>query len=198
MPDKWEYPWFAAWDLAFHCVSIALIAPWFAKENLWFMLFEQFQHPNGQIPAYEREFSDLNPPVHAWACWQVYRLEEQRTGKADREFLEKCFQKLLINFAWWINKVDSQGANVFEGGFLGLDNITVLDRSEELPDGAILEQSDATGWMGFFCLHLMRMALELAKENRVYEGMATKFFEHFVYIGAAMKKMGGAQLSALG
>ncbi len=198
MPDKWEYPWFAAWDLAFHCVSIALIDPWFAKEDLWFMLFEQFQHPNGQIPAYEREFSDLNPPVHAWACWQVYRLEEQRTGKADREFLEKCFQKLLINFAWWINKVDSQGANVFEGGFLGLDNITVLDRSEELPDGAILEQSDATGWMGFFCLHLMRMALELAKENRVYEGMATKFFEHFVYIGAAMKKTGGAQLSALG
>lgn len=191
MPDKWEYPWFAAWDLAFHCVAIALIDPWFAKENLWFMLFEQFQHPNGQIPAYEWEFSDLNPPVHAWACWRVYLLEKERTGKADREFLEKCFQKLLINFAWWVNKVDSQGANVFEGGFLGLDNITVLDRSEQLPDGAILEQSDATGWMGFFCLHLMRMALELAKENRVYEGLATKFFEHFVYIGAAMKKMGG-------
>ena len=191
MPDKWEYPWFAAWDLAFHCVAIALIDPWFSKENLWFMLFEQFQHPNGQIPAYEWEFSDLNPPVHAWACWRVYQLEQERTGKADRGFLEKCFQKLLINFAWWVNKVDSQGANVFEGGFLGLDNITVLDRSEELPDGAILEQSDATGWMGFFCLHLMRMALELAKENRVYEGLATKFFEHFVYIGAAMKKMGG-------
>ena len=198
MPDKWEYPWFAAWDLAFHCVAIALIDPWFSKENLWFMLFEQFQHPNGQIPAYEWEFSDLNPPVHAWACWRVYQLEQERTGKADRGFLEKCFQKLLINFAWWVNKVDSQGANVFEGGFLGLDNITVLDRSEELPDGAILEQSDATGWMGFFCLHLMRMALELAKENRVYEGLATKFFEHFVYIGAAMKKMGGAQLSVMG
>jgi hypothetical protein len=191
MPDKWEYPWFAAWDLAFHCVAIALVDPVFAKENLWVLLFEQFQHPNGQIPAYEWEFSDLNPPVHAWGCWRVYNIEKERTGKGDREFLEKCFQKLLINFAWWVNKVDSQGMNVFEGGFLGLDNITVVDRSERLPDGAILEQSDATGWMGFFCLHMMRMAIELAAENRVYEGMATKFFEHFIYIGGAMKKMGG-------
>ncbi|HJR58017.1 MAG TPA: hypothetical protein VJ813_01410 [Vicinamibacterales bacterium] len=191
MPDKWEYPWFAAWDLAFHCVAIALVDPTFAKENLWVLLFEQFQHPNGQIPAYEWEFSDLNPPVHAWGCWRVYNIEKQRTGKGDVEFLEKCFQKLLINFAWWVNKVDSQGMNVFEGGFLGLDNITVVDRSEKLPDGAILEQSDATGWMGFFCLHMMRIALELAEHNRVYEGMATKFFEHFIYIGGAMKKMGG-------
>jgi len=191
MPDKWEYPWFAAWDLAFHCVAIALVDPAFAKENLWVLLFEQFQHPNGQIPAYEWEFSDLNPPVHAWACWRVYNVEKERSGHADTEFLEKCFQKLLINFAWWVNKVDSQGMNVFEGGFLGLDNITVVDRSEKLPDGAILEQSDATGWMGFFCLHMMRIAIELAKTNKVYESMATKFFEHFIYIGGAMKRMGG-------
>jgi hypothetical protein len=191
MPDKWEYPWFAAWDLAFHCVAIALVDPAFAKENLWVLLFEQFQHPNGQIPAYEWEFSDLNPPVHAWACWRVYNLEKERTGAGDRAFLEKCFQKLLINFAWWVNKVDSQGMNVFEGGFLGLDNITVVDRSEKLPDGAILEQSDATGWMGFFCLHMMRIAIELAASNAVYESMATKFFEHFIYIGGAMKRMGG-------
>ena len=191
MPDKWEYPWFAAWDLAFHCVAIALVDPAFAKDNLWLLLFEQFQHPNGQIPAYEWEFSDLNPPVHAWACWRVYQIEKDRTGTADAEFLEKCFQKLLINFAWWVNKVDSQGLNVFEGGFLGLDNITVVDRSEKLLDGAILEQSDATGWMGFFCLHMMRIAIELAAHNRVYEAMATKFFQHFIYIGGAMKKMGG-------
>jgi len=191
LPDKWEYPWFAAWDLAFHCVSLALVDPEFAKDNLWLLLFEQFQHPNGQLPAYEWEFSDLNPPVHAWACWRVYSLEKARTGECDRQFLERSFHKLLINFAWWVNKVDSQGLNVFEGGFLGLDNITVVDRSERLPDGAILEQSDATGWMGFFCLNMMRIALELAHENRAYETMATKFFEHFVYIGGAMKKMGG-------
>ena len=191
MPDKWEYPWFAAWDLAFQAITMALVDPGFAKDNLWFLLFEQFQHINGQIPAYEWEFSDLNPPVHAWACWRVYEIERGRTGTADRQFLEKCFHKLLINFAWWVNKVDSQGNNVFEGGFLGLDNITVVDRSERLPDGAILEQSDGTGWMAFFCLYMMRIALELARENQAYEGLATKFFEHFIYIGAAMKKMGG-------
>ena len=191
MPDKWEYPWFAAWDLAFHCVTLALVDPGFAKDNLWVMLFEQFQHPSGQIPAYEWEFSDLNPPVHAWACWRVYNVERMRHGHADRAFLEQCFHKLLINFAWWVNKVDSQGNNVFEGGFLGLDNITVVDRSEKLPGGAILEQSDATGWMGFFCLHMMRIALELAKENPIYEGLATKFFQHFVYIGYSMKHLGG-------
>jgi hypothetical protein len=191
MPDKWEYPWFAAWDLAFHAVPLALVDPEFAKDSLWLLLFEQFQHPNGQIPAYEWEFSDLNPPVHAWACWRVYSLEKERTGKGDRAFLEKCFQKLLMNFTWWVNKVDSQGLNVFEGGFLGLDNITVVDRSQRLPHGAILEQSDATGWMGFFCLHMMRIAIELSHTNPVYETMATKFFEHFTYIGGAMKKMGG-------
>lgn len=191
MPDKWEYPWFAAWDLAFHTIPIALIDPEFAKEQLSLMLFEQFQHPNGQIPAYEWEFSDLNPPVHAWAVWRVYNMDRQRSGKADRAFLEKCFHKLLINFAWWVNKVDVQGNNIFEGGFLGLDNITLFDRSEKLPGGAILEQSDATGWMGMFCQNLMRIALELAKVNPAYEGMATKFFQHYVYVGSAMKHMGG-------
>jgi mannosylglycerate hydrolase MGH1-like protein len=191
MPDKWEYPWFAAWDLAFHAVALALVDPAFAKDTLWLMLFEQFQHPNGQIPSFEWEFSDLNPPVHAWACWRVYSREKQERGTGDRDFLEKCFHKLLINFAWWVNKVDSQGMNVFEGGFLGLDNITVVDRSLPWPHGAVLEQSDATGWMGFFCLHMMRIALELSHANRVYETLATKFFEHFTYIGGAMKKMGG-------
>jgi Glycosyl hydrolase family 63 C-terminal domain len=191
MPDKWEYPWFAAWDLAFHCVTLALIDAPFAKEQLWLMLFEQFQHPNGQIPAYEWEFSDLNPPVHAWAVWRVYNMDRIRAGKADHAFLEKCFHKLLLNFTWWVNKVDREGNNVFEGGFLGLDNITVINRSDPLPGGATLEQSDATGWMGMFCLVMMRIALELAKENPVYEGLATKFFEHYVYIGAAMKMVRG-------
>jgi hypothetical protein len=195
MPDKWEYPWFAAWDLAFHCVAFATIDPEFSKEQLWYMLFEQFQHTNGQIPAYEWEFSDLNPPVHAWACWRVYNAELKKTGKRDRAWLERCFHKLLINFAWWVNKVDSSGNNVFEGGFLGLDNITVLDRSEKLPGGVVLEQSDATGWMGMFCLNLMRIALELAYENKVYEGLATKFFQHYIYVGAAMKRMGGRNYS---
>ncbi|MBL6749419.1 MAG: glucosidase [Nevskia sp.] len=193
MPDKWEYPWFAAWDLAFHTVAIALIDAEFAKEQLWLMVFEQFQHPNGQIPAYEWEFSDLNPPVHPWAVWRIYNMDRIRSGKADRPFLEKCFHKLLINFAWWINKVDSAGNNIFEGGFLGLDNITLFDRSEKLPGGAVLEQSDATGWMGMFCLNMMRIALELARDNRTYEGLATKFFQHYIYVGAAMKKMGGGR-----
>ena len=191
MPDKWEYPWFAAWDLAFQCVSLALVDAEFAKEQLWLLLFEQFQHPSGQIPAYEWEFSDLNPPVQAWAVWRVYNMDRVRSGKADRLFLERCFHKLLINFAWWVNKVDSEGNNVFEGGFLGLDNITVIDRSEKLPNGVTLKQSDATGWMGMFCLNLMRIALELARDNTAYEALATKFFQHYVYVGAAMKKMGG-------
>ena len=195
MPDKWEYPWFASWDLAFHCVALALVDIDFAKEQLWLMLFEQFQHPNGQIPAYEWEFSDLNPPVQAWGAWRIYSWEKRRTGKKDRVFLEKCFHKLLLNFTWWINRVDSEGNNLFEGGFLGLDNITVLDRSTKLPNGVILEQSDATGWMGFFALTMMRMALELAHEDKVYEGLATKFFQHYVYVGAAMKHMGGREYS---
>jgi hypothetical protein len=190
MPDAWEYPWFASWDLAFHTVTFALIDPEFAKEQLWLLLFEQFQHPNGQIPAYEWEFSDMNPPVHVWAVWRVYNMDRIRSGTPDRPFLERCFHKLLINFAWWVNRVDSEGNNIFEGGFLGLDNITVIDRSHEIPGGAKLEQSDATGWMGMFCLHMMRIALELAKENQVYESPAIKFFEHYVYIAAAMKQMG--------
>ncbi len=191
MPDKWEYPWFAAWDLAFQCIPMALVDPEFAKEQLWLLLFEQFQHPNGQIPAYEWEFGDLNPPVQAWAVWRVYNMDRIRSGRADREFLEKCFHKLLINFTWWVNKVDAEGNNVFEGGFLGLDNITTFDRSKRPADGSTLKQADATGWMGMFCLNLMRIALELAKQNPAYVGLATKFFEHYVYIGSAMKNMGG-------
>jgi hypothetical protein len=191
MPDKWEYPWFAAWDLAFHCVALALVDGRFAKEQLWLLLFEQFQHPSGQIPAYEWEFSDLNPPVQAWAVWRVYNMDRIRSGVADRAFLERCFHKLLINFAWWVNKVDREGNNIFEGGFLGLDNITLFDRSQPLPGGAVLEQSDATGWMGMLCLNLMRIALELARENPVYEGLATKFFEHYLFVAVAMKTMGG-------
>ena len=190
MPDKWEYPWFAAWDLAFQCVALALVDAAYAKEQLWLLLFEQFQHPNGQIPAYEWEFSDLNPPVHAWAVWRVYNMDRIRSGKADRGFLERCFHKLLINFAWWVNKVDRLGNNIFEGGFLGLDNIAVVDRSMDCPNGAVLEQADSTGWMGMYCLSLMRIALELAKENPVYEALATKFFEHYTYVAAAMKRMG--------
>ena len=193
MPDKWEYPWFAAWDLAFQCVPFALIDAKFAKDQLWFLLFEQFQHPSGQLPAYEWEFSDLNPPVHAWAVWRVYNMDKFRNHagvRGDREWLERCFHKLLINFSSWVNKVDREGNNVFEGGFLGLDNITVIDRSEPLRDGAVLEQSDATGWMGMFCLNLMRISLELARENPVYEGLASKFLQHYTYIASAMKQMG--------
>ena len=191
VPDKWEYPWFAAWDLAFQCVPFALVDAKFAKDQLWMLLFEQFQHPSGQLPAYEWEFGDLNPPVHAWAVWRVYNMDRIRNGHADREWLERCFHKLLINFASWVNKVDREGNNVFEGGFLGLDNITVIDRSEPSSGGAVLEQSDATGWMGMFCLNLMRIALELARDNAVYEGMATKFLQHYVYVAYAMKHMGG-------
>jgi hypothetical protein len=188
--EKWEYPWFAAWDLAFTCIPLALVDPEYAKEQLYWLLFEQFQHPNGQIPAYEWEFSDLNPPVHAWVVWRVYNMDRIRTGRGDRRFLEKCFHKLLINFAWWVNKVDRQGNNIFEGGFLGMDNITVVDRSMRCSDGAVLEQSDASGYMGMFCLNLMRIALELARENPAYEALATKFFEHYAYVAGAMKHMG--------
>ncbi len=190
VPDKWEYPWFAAWDLAFHAVTLALVDLPFAKNQLWHLLFEQFLHPSGQIPAYEWEFSDLNPPVTAWAVWRVYNMEREITGKSDRAFLERCFHKLMLNFSWWANKVDSEGRNVFEGGFLGLDNITVIDRSEPLPPGTTLEQSDGTGWMALYCLNLMRIALELAKENHTYEALAVKYFEHYVYIASAMKKAG--------
>ena len=186
MPDKWEYPWFAAWDLAFHSLTLALIDPDLAKEQLWLLLFDQFQHPNGQIPSYEWEFSDLNPPIQSWAVLYLYGMEKIK----DRDFLERCFHKLLMNFSWWVNKVDSSGNNVFEGGFLGMDNISILDRSSSFSDGSKLQQSDGTGWMALFCLSMMRIALELSKQDRVYESLATKFFEHYVYIAHAMKKRG--------
>ena len=189
MPDAWEYPWFAAWDLAFHCIPMALVDPQFAKDQLWLLLFEQFQHPSGQLPAYEWEFGDLNPPVHAWAVWRVYNMEKRRFGQIDRPWLERCFHKLLLVFTSWVNKVDREGNNVFEGGFLGLDNISVFDRSDRLPDGSTLEQADATGWMGMFCLNMMRIALELAVENPVYESLASKFLQHYVHIAHAMKNM---------
>ena len=190
MPDTWEYPWFAAWDLAFQCIPFALVDTQFAKDQLWFLLFEQFQHPSGQLPAYEWEFSDLNPPVHAWAAWRVYNMENRLHGRKDRAWLERCYHKLLLNFTSWVNKVDREGNNVFEGGFLGLDNISIFDRSEHFEDGASLEQSDATGWMGMFSLIMMRIALELAKENPIYESMASKFLQHYAYIAHAMKHMG--------
>ncbi len=185
MPDKWEYCWFAAWDLAFQALSIGLVDIEFAKEQIWLLLFDQFQHPNGAIPAYEWEFSDLNPPVQAWSAYQLFLMQKEKTGVEDFAFLKKCFFKLIMNFAYWVNQVDSSGCNVFEGGFLGLDNITLLDRSVEMQGGAMLKQSDGTGWMAFFSLNLMRIALELAKDDPSYEGLATKFFQHFVYIAAA-------------
>ncbi|MDR3624620.1 MAG: hypothetical protein P4L16_05725 [Chlamydiales bacterium] len=187
MPDKWEYPWFAAWDHAFHCLTLGLVDIQLAKEQIWLLFFEQFQHPNGQLPAYEWEFSDLNPPVHAWALLRLIQLEEEQEGIIDFDLIEKCYHKLLINFAWWVNKVDSAGFNIFEGGFLGLDNITFIDRSIKLLGGVHLEQSDGTGWMAFFCLNLMRLALLLSKRERIYESLAIKFFQHFVHIAHAMK-----------
>ena len=190
MPDKWEYPWFASWDQAFHCLVLGLVDIEFAKEQLWLLLFDQFQHPNGQIPAYEWDFSDINPPVQGWAALHLYHMQKKKEGKGDHDFLERCFHKLLMNFSWWVNKVDSSGNNIFEGGFLGMDNISILDRSQRLEGGIKLQQSDGTGWMALFCLNLMRIALELAKENSVYESLATKFFEHYVYIAHAMKKRG--------
>ncbi len=191
MPDTWEYPWYAAWDLAFHCVPLALIDAHFAKQQLILLLREWYMHPNGQLPAYEWAFSDVNPPVHAWAAWRVYKIERRMTGKGDRDFLERVFQKLLLNFTWWVNRKDSEGNNVFEGGFLGLDNIGVFDRSRPLPLDGHLEQADGTAWMGMYCLNMLAIALELARENRVYEDVATKFFEHFMYIAAALNNLGG-------
>jgi hypothetical protein len=190
MPDKWEYPWYAAWDLAFHSIALALVDSEFAKRQLILLLREWYMHPNGQIPAYEWAFGDVNPPVHAWAALRVYRIEAKRTGKADRAFLERIFHKLLLNFTWWVNRKDAEGNNVFEGGFLGLDNIGVFDRSAKLPSGVVLEQSDGTSWMAMFCLNMLGIALELAKVDKVYEDVATKFFEHFVYISDAMNNVG--------
>lgn len=182
MPDKWEYPWFASWDLAFHCIPLALIDPLFAKFQLILLLREWYMHPNGQIPAYEWSFSDVNPPVHAWAAWRVYNIERRATGTGDRIFLERVFHKLLMNFTWWVDRKDPEDRNVFEGGFLGLDNIGIFDRNLPLPDGSQVEQADGTSWVAFYCLFMLTIALELAKENDAYEDVASKFLEHFLYI----------------
>jgi hypothetical protein len=190
MPDKWEYPWFAAWDLAFHCMVLARVDLDFAKEQLRLMTHQVYLHPNGQIPAYEWNFSDVNPPVHCKAIWQIYLLEKSFRGQGDRAFLEGQFHKLLMNFTWWVNRKDEQGNNVFEGGFLGLDNIGIFDRSSPLPTGGSLEQADGTSWMAMFCLDMFTIACELALENPVYEDLACKFFEHFVYIALAMDRVG--------
>ncbi|MBN9563168.1 MAG: glucosidase [Alphaproteobacteria bacterium] len=191
MPDKWEYPWYAAWDLAFHCVTMALIDPEFAKSQLVLLVREWYMHPNGQLPAYEWEFGDVNPPVHAWAAWRVYQMDAALTGKPDREFLERVFHKLMLNFTWWVNRKDTEGRNIFQGGFLGLDNIGIFDRSKPLPTGGYINQSDGTAWMAMYTLNLLRIAIELAFEDHVYEDIATKFFEHFLYIAEAMTNMGG-------
>lgn len=195
MPDKWEYPWYATWDLAFHCVSFAKIDPRFAKDQLILMCREWYMHPNGQFPAYEWAFNDVNPPVHAWAALAVYRIEKNSWGRSDTEFLEKIFQKLLLNFTWWVNRKDADGNNLFEGGFLGLDNIGIFDRSAKLPTGGHLEQSDGTSWMAMYCLNMLSISLELAQTSRAYEDMATKFFEHFMYIASAMNNIGGEGVS---
>jgi len=190
MPDKWEYPWYAAWDLAFHTIPLSLIDPDFAKSQLVLFLREWYMHPNGQIPAYEWRFSDVNPPVHAWAALRVYRIERRLRGRGDREFLERIFHKLLLNFTWWVNRKDAEGNNVFQGGFLGLDNIGVFDRSAPLPTGGRIEQSDGTSWMAMYCLNMLAIALELARQDPAYEDVASKFFEHFVYIAHAVHDLG--------
>ena len=190
MPDKWEYPWYAAWDLAFHTIPLALIDPEFAKNQLLLLVREWYMHPSGQLPAYEWNFNDVNPPVHAWAALRVYQIDRAQSGKADRQFLESVFHKLMLNFTWWVNRKDAAGNNVFNGGFLGLDNIGVFDRSSALPEGGTLEQADATSWMGMYCLNLLAIALELAKENDSYQDVANKFLEHFLLIAHAMKNVG--------
>ncbi len=193
MPDKWEYPWYAAWDLAFHMIPFARMDPDFAKDQLVLFLREWYMHPNGQIPAYEFAFGDVNPPVHAWACWRVYKMTGPK-GRRDRLFLARTFQKLMLNFTWWVNRKDVEGNHLFSGGFLGLDNIGVFDRSQPLPTGGFLEQADGTAWMAFYCATMLSMSLELAKEDPAYEDVATKFFEHFVAITDAMNSLGGTGL----
>ncbi len=194
MPDSWEYPWYAAWDLAFHCVTFALIDPVFAKSQLVLLTHERYMHPNGQFPAYEWALGDVNPPVHAWAVLRVFQMDRALTGVADRNFLRRCFHKLLLNFTWWVNRKDATGRNIFAGGFLGLDNIAIFDRSHALPTGGTIDQSDGTAWMAMFTLNLLRIALELAIEDHAYEPLATKFFEHFLYIAEAMTNAGGIGL----
>ncbi len=190
MPDKWEYPWYAAWDLAFHCVPLALVDCEFAKEQLVLLLREWYMHPNGQLPAYEWALGDVNPPVHAWAAWRVYKIDKKRNGKGDRAFLERVFHKLLLNFTWWVNRKDADGMNIFQGGFLGLDNIGVFDRGAPLPTGGYIEQSDGTSWMAMYTLNLLAIALELARDESAYEDVASKFWEHFIYIAHAMNHCG--------
>jgi len=190
MPDKWEYPWYASWDLAFHCIPFAVIDAEFAKSQLVLLTREWFMHPNGQLPAYEWAFADVNPPVHAWAAWRVFQIDrKQRGGVGDHQFLERIFHKLMINFTWWVNRKDADGRNIFQGGFLGLDNVGVFDRSKPLPTGGHIDQSDGTAWMAMYCLNLMRIALELASANAVYEDIASKFFEHFLHIAEAMSSI---------
>ncbi len=192
MPDKWEYPWYAAWDLAFHCVILANLDPGYAKNQLVLLTRDWYMHPNGQLPAYEWAFGDVNPPVHAWAAWRVYEIDRaQRGGVGDRAFLERVFHRLMLNFTWWVNRKDADGRNIFEGGFLGLDNIGIFDRSAPLPTGGTINQSDGTAWMAMYSLNLMRIALELALDDHVYEDIASKFFEHFLYIARAMTNIGG-------
>ncbi len=190
MPDKWEYPWYAAWDLAFHCLPLAIVDTEFAKDQLTLMLREWYLHPNGQLPAYEWNLSDVNPPVHAWASWRVYQIDRKKHGKGDRGFLARTFHKLLLNFTWWVNRKDARGNNVFQGGFLGLDNIGVFNRSEPLPNGEYIEQADGTGWMAMYSLNLLTIALELAREDPAYEDVASKFWEHFLYISKAINHLG--------
>ncbi len=193
MPDKWEYPWFAAWDLAFHMIPLSLVDPQFAKEQLLLMLREWYMHPSGKIPAYEFSFDDANPPVHAWACWRVYKLTAAR-GQRDLNFLAQAFHKLLINFTWWVNRQDLEGNNIFGGGFLGMDNIGAFDRNQPLPGGGRLEQADGTAWMAFYCGTMLSIALELAGADDAYEGVASKFFEHYITIADAMNSLGGTGL----
>ncbi|RVU26005.1 glucosidase [Sandaracinomonas limnophila] len=195
MPDKWEYPWFAAWDLAFHTIPLARLDPDFAKRQLAVVLREYYMHPNGQIPAYEWSFSDVNPPVHAWATWKVYEIDKKINEKGDIDFLERIFHKLLLNFTWWVNLKDEGGNNIFGGGFLGMDNIGVFDRSAELPTGGHLEQADGTGWMAMYSLNMLRIACEIAIDKPVYQDMASKFFEHFLHIAGAMQAIGGDKLN---
>lgn len=190
VPDTWEYPWYAAWDLAFHCIPLAIIDAEFAKGQLVLLTREWYMHANGQIPAYEWAFGDVNPPVHAWAAWRVYQIDRKQTGRADLAFLERVFHKLMLNFTWWVNRKDADGRNVFQGGFLGLDNIGVFDRSAPLPTGGHIDQSDGTSWMAMYALNLLRIALELARHNHVYEDIATKFLEHFLHIAEAMNAIG--------
>ena len=193
MPDTWEYPWFAAWDLAFHCIVLSLVDPEFAKIQLSLLTREFYMHPNGEIPAYEWAFGDVNPPVQAWAAYRVFKIERRRTGREDLFFLERVFQKLLLSFTWWVNRKDVAGRNVFQGGFLGLDNIGIFDRSAPLPGGGRLDQADGTSWMGVFTLNMLAIALELARKKPVYEDIASKFFEHFLLIADAMNRIGGEE-----